>query len=420
MKLLFAVPSLPRGSVSVAAFLQGTVPVSGSVGSIILVADALARRGHSVGLWVRSGQTLADTPVENLGSLEEGLSRDPDRIVLASWDDAATLTALSRAGVAPLLWTHVDVSRTTLLQLEAGVLDGLVVVSDSARVPLLHSSSHRRLGRVYNALNPFFAGQVAAAPGRYASRTAVFAGYFGHSKGAHLVLTMWPDVRRRVEDARLVMAGSAKLYSGEAKIGPLGLAHPDFEARYLRPIVAEFGSLEQAGITVTGLLTPGQLRDLYASAALGLVNFNWRMETETFCCVGAEMLACRLPIFGFAAGALPETMGPTGGAVLHPTPDLGAAAGVVAGLLRDPDALQRLGAAGRDYVVREYDVEKITGVWEELLRADSRSLDRLAGAWRDRRRPRYWLERAVGTAGAGGAYRTFLDALKGRRGRAGS
>ena len=417
MKVLFAIPSLPQDTVSVGAFRKGSVPVSGSVGSFLLVADALARNGHSVGVWVRSGQKLVDAPLECYGSLEAALSNRWDRVVLASWDDEATLAALTRAGVAPLMWTHVDVSRTTLLQLEAGLLDGMVVVSDAARVTLLHSSHRGRIGRVYNALNPLFVAP-AAAPDRYHSRTVVFAGYFGYSKGAHLVLTMWPEVRRRIENARLVIAGSAKLYSGNAKIGPLGLALPEFEERYLNPIIAEFGNLENAGITVSGLLTPRQLRDLYSSSALGFVNFNWRMSTETFCCVGVEMLACQLPVFSFAAGALPETIGRTGGAVLCTKPDLQAAADVAARLLGDPDWLERLGRAGREYVVREYDVDKITGLWGELLRADSSALARLAGAWRGSRTVRYWLERAVGALGSGVRYRALLDGLREGRARA--
>jgi hypothetical protein len=85
------------------------------------------------------------------------------------------------------------------------------------------------------------------------------------------------------------------------------------------------------------------LRERYFGAALGIVNCNWTIATETFCCAGVEMLATGTPVFSFARGVLPESLGRTGGAVLAPRPDLDRAAD----LHNDPARLRAMGTAGR-------------------------------------------------------------------------
>ena len=52
---------------------------------------------------------------------------------------------------------------------------------------------------------------------------------------------------------------------------------------------------------------------MFNEASLGFINFNWDSFTETFCCAAMEILATELPVFSYAAGALPETLGQTGG-----------------------------------------------------------------------------------------------------------
>lgn len=409
MRILFAVPFLPRPAISIKGIVSGSESLSGSQSSVLLVADELSRRGHAVGLWVRGGQKTTDTGIMNYPKLEHALNGSWDRIVLASWEDRDAFEALKSQGIAPLLWTHVHVPRETLVQLESNALAGLVVVSDTARAPLMHSSSNRRIGRIYNPLNPFFAELPRFDAARYGSKRVVFTGFLGVNKGAHRVLLMWPEVKKLVPEARLVLVGSGKLYREDAEVGPLGFADPDFEEKYIQPIIARFGTLSEAGIELTGLMTPLQLRELYGSCALGFINFNWHEFTETFCCVGAEMLAIQLPIFSFAASALPETMGRTGGAILMQTPDLCAGAERVAEALSDPALLQKLGTAGREFVLSEYDLGRTASVWEKALAADARQLSTVSKGWNCRRDGRYFLERLTGVTGMGQVYRSLID-----------
>ncbi|MGH9894058.1 MAG: hypothetical protein ACREA0_19185, partial [bacterium] len=299
LKVLFVVPDLPRPSVSVRGITRGMEALSGSHASFLLVADHLAGRGHEVGIYIRSGDVLTETHARHFSRLESALAWVGDgRVVLCSWDEPHTAQELNRAGVRPLVWLEVHVSRALLRALEANEYEGLLVVSDTTRLTSLRSRARRRVGRVYNPVNPFFASGIPAVPDRYASGSLVSAGYFGESKGVHRLLAMWPKIRAARPSAVLSIAGSSRLYNEGRLVGRLGLADPAFEEKYLLPLVRQFGSLEAAGVKPVGLLSPVGLRALYSKSALGVLNLNWDDYTETYSCSAVEMLATALPVFG--------------------------------------------------------------------------------------------------------------------------
>jgi glycosyltransferase involved in cell wall biosynthesis len=401
-RVLFMLPNLPRPKVSVAGIARGDEALSGSHSSALLVVDALAGRGWPVGLFVWSGGVLRDGAARQFSVLSDALTWvGSGRIVFCSWGNPDLLQKVVGLHHDVWEWTQVDVPDLSLRLLESGALQGLLVVSDHARLPLLHSRAHRRVGRVYNPLNPAFAAPPETGSSRYESRNVVFAGFLGESKGAHKVLQLWPHVREALPDPTLTIAGSRRLYDDTRGLGPLGVAAPEFERRYLQPLIRRFGSLERVGVRLAGLLPPRELRGLYQRSSLGFVNFNWTEYTETFCCVATEMLAAGLPVFSFSAGALPETIGRSGGAVLHPRPSLEEGAMVVKELLEHPGALGRLGASGRQYVTETYALRHTTEHWEGLLSTDSTRLEELSGPWMGDRGMRYRVERATGLLGVG-------------------
>jgi glycosyltransferase involved in cell wall biosynthesis len=308
------------------------------------------------------------------------------------------------------MWVHTGVVPRFLRWLERGEIASLITVSDSARLPSLHNSHYPRIGRAHNPLSPLFARSADGSAARRTSRRVVFAGYLGESKGAHRVLQMWPHVREQLPDATLVVAGSGRLYGDKRPLGPLGVAAPDFEAHYLQPLVEKFGSLEASGIQMAGLLTPSALRDLYGQCALGVANLNWERDTETFCCSAVEMLASSLPVFSVARGALPETIGRSGGAFLMKSPDLRAAASEVVRLLRAPERLEAVGQLARRYVDTHYTLAVILDHWERLLSGAAQDLHARTGRWASHRGLRYWAEVTCGRLRLGRTFESCLAA----------
>jgi glycosyltransferase involved in cell wall biosynthesis len=416
-RILFVLPQLPRSRVSVRGVRTGQEAVSGSVSSFLLVADALAERGHQIAVLVAPGQELVDGRFDVQYELGKAAAWVADgHVIWCSWGDSHALDSLAEKGLSPWMWLHVHIDRAFLDWLKTGRLAGLIVVSDLTRVSALRHVAHRRVGRVYNPLNPFYATPtVVSTPARYASQRLVFAGYMGETKGAHRMLQIWPKVREKMPRAMLALAGSGQLYGDDRCLGDFGLATPEFESAYLRPIVERFGSLSAAGIEVHGLLTPLELRSLYSRSSLGIVNMNWSEYTETFCCTAVEMLATELPVFSFAAGGLPESIGQSGGAALMTSGDLENSASHMMGLLRDSERLAQMGQRGSCYVRQRYDLNAIVAHWEHILAGTASELEQRTGHWGYRRNLRYWAQRAAGHAGLGGGVDATLDTLRGLR-----
>jgi glycosyltransferase involved in cell wall biosynthesis len=398
-RVLFVILGLPRACVSVRGLMAGQEAMSGTHSTSLLVADGLAQRGWDVAMLILDGARLKDTPVATFNDIAPAQSwLGGNRAVWCYHGNAGIMERLRGVGIRPIVWSHIDLTDEISDWLHLDWITGVVTVSDFCRLALLHHSRFRRIGRIYNPLNPFYADDAVEEhmqPRRL--RQAVFSGFVGESKGAHHLFACWRHVRAALPDAQLVIAGSARLYRDDASLGPFGVASPDFERRYIDPLARDFGSLEKAGIQLAGLLSPVELRSLYRRSTLGIVNLNARNATETFSCSGVEMAACGLKVFSMAVAALPETLGFTGNAVLVDRPaDL---------VLSFIDALSR----PRDSRTRDaqrqmrdrYRLSCILDRWEELLPENPDRFYRLAGPWQHKKGLRYVIKRALGRLHAG-------------------
>lgn len=412
MDLVIIISNLPRKDISVVGLEQGRVALSGSDGTCLLVANGLARRGYDIacispGTQLRSARfrALSDCP-------DASIIRKARRVLWWFKGDYETLRWLNAAGVRPYVRFGNPITYQQIRWLEQGRVSGIIMVSDNLRCPFYHTPAHRRLGRIYNPVNPFYLTAREDAPNRYENQRVVFTGHLSERKGAHRVLQMWPDVRRQLPNAHLTVVGSAKLYGDDWEVGDMGLAEPAFEENYVLPLITEFGSLETAGVTFAGLLPANAIIALCRQSAVGLVNFNWGGSLETFCVVAVEMLANKLPVLSFARGALPETIGRSGGAVLLRSPSLEAAAEQLASMLKDSDRLSRLGEVGYDYVARHYSLEHILDRWEMFLESSPDQFERLSGPWAGPTGMRYQMARIVRLLGIGGAYQAAIEKAK--------
>ncbi len=399
-RVLFLILALPRPTVSVRGLVCGREAMSGTHSTSLLVADGLARRGWDVGMLILNGGRLADTAVLTFNDLGQALSwLGGGRVLWCFHGNSGVIERLRAAGTRPIVWSHIDLSSEVSGWLERDWIEGVVTVSDFCRVALLHHSKHARIGRIYNPLNPFYDEDTGSQlqSGRVPGQ-AVFAGFIGETKGAHRLFECWRAVRRSLPDARLEVAGSARLYKDDIPLGPYGTGTPEFEKKYIAPLASEFGSLEKAGVHLRGLLSPAELRSLYHRSALGIINLNAYNATETFSCSGVEMAACGLHVFSMASAALPETVGFTGTATLVTDPARLESA--FAEALSDTPDPQRIEAQKRQ-VRHRYQLDRILAKWEELLDAPADHFYRLSGPWQYSKNFRYFAKKAVAGVHAG-------------------
>lgn len=399
MRHLFVIRELPRPTISVEGLIRGAEPLSGTHTSGVLVAEGLARRGHQIGICVLAGQGFKDQTFRHFPTLHAASQWISNgRVIWISYGDASILDKLRGAGLKPTIWTHLPINRTDRSWLESGLIEGIITVSDTCRVPLLRSRKHPLVGRIYNPLAPAFSEPVTISPDRYRRHVVVYTGAAGPTKGLHRVLEMWSSVRHADQQARLLLVGTARLYGNRRELGRYGMASPEFEDRYVAPLADRFGSLSAAGIEMVGLTNPAQLRTIYAEASLGVVNPNWNEFTETFCCAATEMLATGLPVFSVARGALPETIGRSGGAFLSQKPQPRSCALELTALLGDERRLASLGHHGTKFVRDMYHWDRVVDQWTQLL-DHGMAPEVLSGAWRGPMSVRYLTERTVGALG---------------------
>jgi glycosyltransferase involved in cell wall biosynthesis len=118
----------------------------------------------------------------------------------------------------------------------------------------------------------------------------------------------------------------------------------------LVPATIERLGLEGA-VTVAGVVDNLRMIELYASAEVAVVPSLY----EGFSLPAVEAMACGLPLVTTTGGALPEVVGADGECgLLVPPNDPGALAGAIVRALDDAGLRGRLGAAGRERVLRRF------------------------------------------------------------------
>ena len=205
-------------------------------------------------------------------------------------------------------------------------------------------------------VGPFDREILAAAGAGYTlivGRTAGKDRYKGHDE----LLEVWPDVRRRLPGARLVVAGSGSdLARLRAKASSLGLACGEGS-----------GSACDAAVFFTGQIDPATLGELYRRAAL----FAMPSLLEGFGLVYAEAMAAGKPCLALRATAPAEIIvdGETGRLVAQDDPT--ALGDALVDLLGHPEQARAMGAAGRRRYERDFTAQaferRFLPVVEELV-----------------------------------------------------
>ena len=156
-------------------------------------------------------------------------------------------------------------------------------------------------------------------------------------KGQDMLIRAWPDIRRRVDDAALVIVGG----------GPY--------AERLHRLVAECGV--ESDVVFTGGVPGEELPGHYAMADVFAMPCRTRgggLDVEGLGIVFLEASATGIPVVAGDSGGAPETVrdGETGRVVDGRSH--GQIVEAISDLLADPVAARRMGQAGRDWIRRDW------------------------------------------------------------------
>ena len=136
--------------------------------------------------------------------------------------------------------------------------------------------------------------------------TVVFIGNIIPLKGFHYLARVWQSsIIKKRPDAKLIVIGSGKLYDRNSKLGKWGIAEESYEAKYIRPFLADENGEVIESVHFAGLLGFEKI-DILQSADVGIANPSG--ATETFCTAAVEIQACGTPVVSAAKGGLLDTV----------------------------------------------------------------------------------------------------------------
>ncbi|MFF4299838.1 glycosyltransferase [Streptomyces sp. NPDC001601] len=178
----------------------------------------------------------------------------------------------------------------------------------------------------------------------------VCVGRLCRQKGQDVLLRAWPEVLRRVPDARLALVGDG----------------PDRDALHRLAASVCAASLRADSVEFVGPVA--DVRPWYRAADLVVLPSRW----EGMALAPLEALACGRPVLVTDVDGARESLPPGHAAhCLVPPGRPGALAGAVAALLLDPELRASLGGRGRRHVLSTHDVrrtaEAVAVLYRELL-----------------------------------------------------
>lgn len=169
-------------------------------------------------------------------------------------------------------------------------------------------------------------------------------------KGQDMLIKAWPQIRRRVGDAALVIVGN----------GP--------HAEALHRLADE--TQVRDDVVFTGAVPTDELPGHYAMADVFSMPCRTRgagLDVEGLGIVFLEASAAGVPVVAGDSGGAPETVldGETGRVV--DGRDVDELAEVIGGLLADPETARQMGEAGRRWVARDWNWDTLTARLSGLM-----------------------------------------------------
>lgn len=163
----------------------------------------------------------------------------------------------------------------------------------------------------------------------------LFIGVLAHDKGAvHLIEAMKPLWEEGCS-ATLVLAGPKMEH-----FSTYFAKQPAFVRQHCR---------------LPGVVTGDDKRDLFAAATV----FAMPSRTDAFGIVYLEAWSCGLPVIGARAGGTPDVIDDTRDGFIVPFGDMEALRNRILTLLRDTSLAKRMGAQGREKVLKRYTWDRV-------------------------------------------------------------
>lgn len=212
---------------------------------------------------------------------------------------------------------------------------------------------------IYNMLNVQAAHKVRQSD---YSKTVTYLGSLVPAKAFHALAEIWPEVLKRVPDAKLQIMGTGKLYDREAKLGKFGIAQEDYENYFMQFLTDEKGNILPT-VKFLGLIG-AEKEDYFMDTAVGVVNPLGK--DETFCLSAVEMELCGVPIVTVGKYGLLDTISDGESGLLYRNKK--EFIDYLVKLLEDKELNTKMGNYAPNFVKSRFDAKRIIKEWDSLFK----------------------------------------------------
>ncbi len=193
-----------------------------------------------------------------------------------------------------------------------------------------------------------------------------YLGALTPSKGFHYIARAWPEVLKKVPNARLLIIGSGKLYNNHAKLGSLGIADEEYEKLFTPYIGKNADELEKNNVSCLGLLNRNEIIEVIYNSKVGCMNPSTVGSLESCSVTSLEIQLCGVPVIAGKAGGNLNTIinNKTGILIRNQNKELPEA---IVKLLSEDTLNLKMRIAAREYILKKYEIEVVVNQWSEFL-----------------------------------------------------
>lgn len=196
-----------------------------------------------------------------------------------------------------IFWIHNFISYDLVRMIgKSKNIKRVIFVSKQHYDYYLEYNLNKKATYIYNALA--FPSEIPHVDKK--ENNVVFTGNIVPIKRLHLVTKIWPDVIKKVPDAKLLVIGTGASAHRDIQLGPFGIAKKDYESIILEPLIKSNTLNTVKFLGILGI----KKNDVIRSAKVG-VSPN---KDETFCLCAAEYILNGVPVVGVKKGGINDVV----------------------------------------------------------------------------------------------------------------
>ena len=194
------------------------------------------------------------------------------------------------------------------------------------------------------------------------TKLVVYLGALVIQKGFHKLAKIWPNVVKRVPEAKLIVIGSAKVYNQYASLGNWNIAEKSYEEKYIIPFLSDNCGKPIKSVTFAGRLG-NEKKQIIAKALIGVPNPTGSSENCPGSALEFQALGTAV-VSGAYWGILDTVLNKKTGLLGKSEKDL---ENDLVYLLNNPSIAKSLGQRGVSFVEQKYNWNKVVSEWINLF-----------------------------------------------------